>query len=120
MLPYNKKITPAAKWLRKNMTQQEKRLWYDFLRKYPTKFYRQRVIANSVVDFYCSEVKLVIEVDGSQHYTEEGVAYDKERTAILEAIGLRVIRFSNADIDRNFANVCEVIIKTIIDRLSLP
>ena len=106
---HNSKLTPAARYLRKEMTPQEKHLWYDFLRDYPVKFYRQRVINNFIVDFYCSQAKLIIELDGSQHYTEQGIAHDKERTIILESLGIRVIRFSNADIDKNFNSVCQTI-----------
>ena len=108
-LPYNKKLNPAARHLRKEMTHQEKHLWYDFLRNYPIKFYKQRVINNFIVDFYCSQARLIIELDGNQHYTEQGISHDKERTIILESLGIRVIRFSNADIDNNFNGVCQII-----------
>ena len=107
--PYNKKLIPAARSLRKEMTPQEKHLWYNFLRNYPIKFYKQRVINNFIVDFYCAQAKLIIELDGNQHYTEQGIEHDKERTMILEALGIRVIRFSNADIDKNFNSVCQMI-----------
>jgi very-short-patch-repair endonuclease len=107
--PYNRELTPAAKVLRKHMTPQERRLWYGFLRNHPIKFYRQRVIRSFIADFYCSKAKLVIELDGSQHYTDDGLAYDKERSAILNGLGLRVLRFSNTDVDNNFACVCSVI-----------
>ena len=118
-LPYNKKLTPAARELRKEMTPQEKHLWYDFLRDYPVKFYRQRVINNFIADFYCSQAKLVIELDGSQHYTEEGIAHDNERTIILESLDLRVIRFSDSDIDKNFKNVCKMIHEAVTGELYL-
>jgi len=104
---YNKKLIPRAKKLRKEMTQQEKHLWYDFLRYYPIKIYKQKVIDNFILDFYCHKIKLVIELDGNQHYTEEGLAYDKERTNILKGYELEVIRFSNSKIDNNFKEVCE-------------
>ena len=106
---YNKKLIPRAKELRKKMTSQEKHLWYDFLRYFPIKIYKQKVIDNFIVDFYCHKVKLVIEVDGSQHYTVEGMAYDNERTNILNSYDLEVIRFSNNEIDYNFEEVCEMI-----------
>ena len=112
-LPYNTKLTPVSRHLRKEMTPQEKHLWYDFLRNYPVKFYRQRVIKNFIVDFYCSQAKLVIELDGSQHYTEQGIAHDNERTIIFESLGLRVVRFSNVDIDKNFNIVCHMIHKAV-------
>ena len=108
-LPYNRKLTPAARELRKEMTPQEKYLWYHFLRDYPIKFYRQRVIKKFIVDFYCSQARLIIELDGSQHYTEQGIAHDKERTIILESLDIHVVRFSNADIDKNFSGVCQII-----------
>jgi very-short-patch-repair endonuclease len=108
-LNYNKKRIPRAKELRKNMTRQEKHLWYDFLRHYPIHIYRQRVIENYIVDFYCSAAHLVIEVDGGQHYTSEGIEYDSVRTEILEQHNLKVLRISNLDVDRNFSGVCEMI-----------
>ncbi len=91
------------------MTPHERKLWYLFLRTYPVKFYKQRIIRSFIVDFYCASAKLVIEIDGSQHYEESGRQYDTERTAILEQEGLRVLRFSNREIDREFQRVCEAI-----------
>lgn len=108
-MKHNKVLTPYAKNLRKNMTKQEKHLWYDFLRTYRLRFLRQKVIENYVVDFYCSKAKLVIEIDGGQHYTEEAMEYDKKRTEILEGYRLKVIRFTNLDIDNNFEGVCNSI-----------
>jgi very-short-patch-repair endonuclease len=109
MLDYNKKLLPFAKELRKEMTKQERHLWYDFLRYYSVKIYKQKVIDNFIVDFYCHKARLVIELDGSQHYYEDGLAYDNERTRVLNAYGLNIIRFSNNDIDKNFTGVCEQI-----------
>ena len=106
---FNTKLCGNAKNLRHSMTVEERHLWYDFLRNYPVRFRRQRPISGFIADFYCEEANLVIELDGSQHYTEEGKAYDAERTAILEGLGLKVLRFSNSDIDRNFRSVCEYI-----------
>jgi very-short-patch-repair endonuclease len=117
-LEYNKKLIPRAKKLRRNMTCQESHLWYDFLSKYPIRFQRQKTIGNFIVDFYCHKAKLAVEVDGSQHYTDEGLEYDRERTAILGGYGLRVIRFSNVDVDRNFRGVCRVIDDTGVGALS--
>lgn len=108
-LPYKKKLIPRAKQLRKNMTKQERHLWYDFLSKYPIRFQRQKTIAGFIVDFYCHSAKLVIELDGSQHYTEEGLAYDEKRTEILNTYSLEVVRFSNREIDTNFEGVCTLI-----------
>ena len=106
---YNRKLISRAKELRREMTPQERHLWYDYLRYYPVKIYKQKVIDNFIVDFYCHKVKLVIELDGGQHYTEEGLAYDEERTKILMGYGLEIIRFSNKEIDDNFEGVCQYI-----------
>ena len=91
------------------MTPEERHLWYDYLRNYPLKFYRQRIIDSYIADFYCREAKLVIEVDGSQHYTEKGQLYDKNRSDELGKYGLAVIRFTNLDIRDRFRSVCEMI-----------
>jgi len=117
MLPYNNKIISAARNLRKDMTPQEKRLWYDFLRNHPAKFYRQRIIENFIVDFYCAKAKLVIELDGSQHYTVQGIAHDEGRASILESLDLKIIRFANPDIDTNFSGVCAVKNETVENRI---
>ena len=103
---YHSNLKPIARTLRKNMTRQERHLWYDFLRNYPIHFYRQRVIEHYIVDFYCSSANLVIEVDGSQHYTVEGEEYDRIRTDILKLHQLQVLRFSNWEIDNQFPSVC--------------
>lgn len=108
-LEYNKKMIPRAKEMRKPMTKQERHLWYDFLMDYAPRFQRQKTIGSYIVDFYCHEAKLVIELDGSQHYEQHAKAYDDERTRFLEAAGLRVIRFPNAVVDRDFAAVCTAI-----------
>ncbi len=117
-LDYNKKLIPRAKELRKNMTKQEKHLWYDFLCTYPIRFQRQKTIDNFIVDFYCHKAKLIIEVDGSQHYTEDGIEYDSIRTQILEKYDLEVIRFSNNEIDRHFNAVCTAINGKVQERIS--
>ena len=106
----------TARKLRKEMTPQERKLWYIFLRKYPVKFYKQRIIDRFVVDFYCASAKLVIEIDGIQHYDAQGRAYDQECSAILEAYGLKVVRYSNTAIDLNFTAVCEDIDRIIRER----
>ncbi len=106
---HNKQLVSVAKKLRKNMTKEERRLWYVFLRSYPVRFYRQKVLGKYVVDFYSAEAKLIIELDGSQHYEETGAENDKERTSFLEKYGLRVIRISNSEVNRNFRGVCEYI-----------
>lgn len=108
-LNYNKKNIVLAKNLRKNATPQEKRLWYDFLSKYKIRFQRQKAIDNFIADFYCHKAKLVIEIDGSQHFTDNGLKKDGFRTEILEGYDLSVIRFTNNQIDTEFFNVCEYI-----------
>ena len=83
-LPYQEKLTPRARELRKKATKQENHLWYDYLKDYPIRFKRQKPISSFIADFYCHAARLVVELDGSQHYDEQGLIYDKERAAILE------------------------------------
>lgn len=106
---HNPELTDRAQGLRKlkNATRQEKRLWYDFLRNYRPPFRRQVIIQQYIVDFYCSRVKLVVEVDGSQHYEEKAEDYDRKRTEILKDLGCHVIRYRNSDIVCQFQSVCE-------------
>jgi very-short-patch-repair endonuclease len=106
-LPYNAALVPRAKELRKNMTAAEKKLWYLYLRQFKFKVLRQRPIDHFIVDFYCPSLKLVIEIDGDSHFTDEGQAYDQERTAKLEGYGLSVIRFTNQQVLQEFQSVCE-------------
>ena len=115
---HNKSIVPTARMLRKNMTKEEKHLWYDYLRTYPVRFLRQKVLGKYIVDFYCAEAKLVIELDGSQHYEEKGIEHDAERTAYLEKYGLRVIRIENIEINKNFDGICEYIDRLVQQSLS--
>ena len=91
----NYKMLGTARALRRTSTAQERKLWYLFLRDYPVKIYKQRIIESFVVDFYCAQARLVIELDGFQHYEPQGMAYDSERSAFLTALGLEVLRFSN-------------------------
>ena len=106
---HNKELVPFAKQLRKEMTKEEKHLWYDFLRSYSVRFSRQKVLGKYIADFYSAEAKLVIELDGSQHYEKDNVIKDAERTAFLEKYGLTVIRIANNEIFKNFRGVCEYI-----------
>ena len=115
---HNKSIVPIARVLRKNMTKEEKHLWYDFLRSYPIRFSRQKVLGKYIADFYCAEAKIVIELDGSGHYTEEQIQYDEERTAFLEEYGLSVVRISNLDINKKFEGVCHYIDDVVRQSLS--
>ena len=108
-LDYNSKNIVLAKALRKNATPQETKLWYEFLSKYNVRFQRQKAIDNFIADFYCHKAKLVIEIDGSQHYTEEGRKKDEFRTEVLEGYDLKIIRFTNWQIDTNFRGVCDYI-----------
>ena len=108
-LDYNKKNVILAKNLRKNSTTEEKHLWYDFLAKYEIRFQRQKSIDNFIADFYCHKAKLVIEIDGTQHHTEKGIEKDEYRTEKLEGYELKVIRFTNRQINTNFKGVCEYI-----------
>ncbi len=115
---HNKDIVPIAKVLRKNMTREEKHLWYDFLRTYPVRFSRQKVLGQYIADFYCAEAKIVIELDGSGHYTDDKIQYDKERTAFLEKYGLTVVRIPNEEIHKKFKGVCQYIDSLVQQSLS--
>ena len=108
-LSYNVKNIVLAKNLRKNATKQENRLWHDFLSHYEIRFQRQKAIDNFIADFYCHKAKLIIEIDGSQHFTEDGKLKDEFRTEILEGYDLKIIRFTNYQIDTNFRGVCNYI-----------
>ncbi len=110
---HNPDLTERAKELRKNMTDEEKMLWYNFLRKYPIRFLRQKIIDNYIADFYCSKAKLVIELDGSQHYTECGKKYDRIRTGVIESRGIKVLRIPNSQIKYNFDGICLYIDKEV-------
>ena len=109
-LPRNRKVLPAARTLRKNLTRQERHLWYDFLRYCHPRFRRQEIIGSYIADFYCHEAKLLIELDGSQHYEPEQRDRDNARTSYFHEFGIKVLRFSNLDVDRNFDGVCQAII----------
>ena len=113
MKEYSKENIPLAKTLRKNMTLWERKLWYEFLREYPIRFQRQKAIGNYIVDFYCAKAGLVVELDGSGHYTAEQTEKDNIRTKDLENMKLTVIRICNLDVDRNFRSVCEHIDLTV-------
>ena len=116
-LDYNKNNIVLAKELRKNATEEEDRLWYGYLSKYKIRFQRQKAIDNFIADFYCHKAKLVIEIDGSQHRTAEGIQKDEYRTEILEGYDLKIIRFTNQQIKKDFMRVCMYIDAVIIDAL---
>ena len=115
---HNKQLVPFAKQLRKEMTKEERHLWYDFLRTYPVRFLRQKVLGKYIADFYSAEAKLLIELDGSQHYEDDNLEKDAERTAFLEGYGLTIIRIPNNEVSRNFRGVCEYIDVAVRQSLS--
>ncbi|MBQ7296290.1 MAG: endonuclease domain-containing protein [Clostridia bacterium] len=112
---HNKNLIPNAKELRKNMTPQERHLWYDFLKSLPVTVKRQQVIGKYIVDFYIAKANLVIEIDGSQHYEEKSQKNDAVRDEYLGGFGLKVMRFSNYDINTNFDGVCQMIWHYVFD-----
>ena len=114
----NKQLVPLAKQLRKEMTREERHLWYDYLRSYPVRFSRQKVLGKYIVDFYCVQARVVIELDGSQHYEDRKIMKDQERTAFLESYGLSIIRIPNNEVMRNFRGVCEYIDTAVKQSLS--
>ena len=114
---HNTALTANARKLRKDMTREERHLWYDFLRAYPIRFLRQKVIDSYIVDFYCHEARLIIELDGSQHFEERQKNYDAARTAAMERRGLIVLRFSNDQVIYHFPEVCQVINQQVQESL---
>jgi len=117
---HNTELTTNARTLRKNMTKEEKHLWYDFLKTYPVRFLRQKVIDNYIVDFYCQSARLIIELDGFQHYEEKGLLKDKIRTERIEQRNLTVIRIPNNEVNRNFEGVCQYIDIAVKESLRQP
>ena len=109
----NPKLRGNAQKLRREMTKEERRLWYDFLKRIPVTVNRQKVIGPYIVDFYCASAKLVIELDGSQHYEDKGLASDRERDHMLNELGIIVVRYSNDEVNRNFDGVCEDILRRL-------
>lgn len=109
----NPKLTANAQKLQKNMTKEERNLWYNFLKELPITINKQKVIGNYIVDFYCAFAKIVIELDGSQHFEEQGKRYDEKRDEYLKSLGLTVLRYSNYDVNTNFYGVCTDIMKQI-------
>ncbi len=115
---HNPQLVPLAKQLRRNMTKEECHLWYDFLRSYPIRFSRQKVLGKFIADFYSAQARLVIELDGSHHYENGMMEADAERTSFLESYGLRVIRIPNNEVNSNFRGVCEYIDLAVKQSLS--
>ncbi|MBE7045816.1 MAG: endonuclease domain-containing protein [Ruminococcaceae bacterium] len=110
---YNGKLTPVSKVLRKNMTKEEKHLWYDFLKDLPVNVNRQKVFDRYIVDFYIPSAKIVIELDGEQHYIDDGLIKDAQRDEFFSKNGIRVLRYSNRQINQQFKNVCDDIYSNI-------
>jgi len=104
--------------MRKHATKEENHLWYDYLRTYPVRFNRQRIIGSYIADFYCARARLIVELDGSQHYSEHVNQHDFERTKYLNSLGLRVLRFDNQDVRLHFESVCAMIDEEVRLRLS--
>lgn len=102
-------LKERARELRRYMTPQEAKLWYQFLNRYKIRFHRQYVIKDYIIDFYCRPLKLAIEIDGSQHFEIRAEKYDAKRTEVLRHLGIRVMRFTNVEMDRNFQGVCTAI-----------
>ena len=116
-LPYRRDLIPRAKDLRKNATRQEEHLWYDYLRRYPIRFQRQKVISTYIVDFYCRSAKLIVELDGDQHGEAGQQQYEAIRTSELERMGLKILRFSNSDVNHAFEEICMQIDGEVRQRL---
>lgn len=108
-IPVNSTLDKYAKENRKNMTDEEKKVWYQILRGHDPEFHRQRIIGNYIVDFYCPKLKLIIEIDGYQHFYEENKEYDSKRTEYFEKLGFYVLRFENTEIKKDFENVRYII-----------
>ena len=115
---HNKNLTENAKFLRNNMTKEEKNLWYDYFKNCSVRFSRQKVLGKYIADFYSAEAKLVIELDGSQHFEKENRIYDEKRTEFLEQYGIKIIRIPNSEINNNFEGICRYLDKQIEQSLS--
>ena len=114
----NSDLTKFAQELRTNMTKEEKHLWYDFLKILPYTVNRQKVVEKYILDFYCAEAKIAIELDGSQHFEPDAKKKDVERDRFLREQGIRVLRYTNIDVNSNFDGVCSDILKNIDVRLN--
>ena len=109
MLPFNRKLKPLARNLRSNMTDAEQLIWTKVRRKQISvcQFYRQKNIGNYIVDFYCPKAKLIVEIDGGQHYENDGIKKDLERDQYFQLLGFTVLRFSDIDVLKNVNGVVE-------------
>ena len=115
-LPINPELKGYAVEMRKNMTDEEKKVWYQILKGRVPKFHRQRIIGNYIVDFFCPKLKLIIEIDGYQHFYEENKEYDNKRTEYFEKLGLYVLRFENTEVNKDIENIRHII-NTVCDAL---
>ena len=115
MLPFNKKLKARARELRKNMTEAESFLWQRIRSKQlkGRQFYRQKNIGNYIVDFYCPSAKVIVELDGGQHYTQEGISRDQVRDKYLESLGFTILRFSDREVFKNIEGVLERIFEQL-------
>lgn len=113
MLKYNPNLKILARELRNNMTNEERKLWYQFLRSCGVRFLRQKVIGDYIVDFYSLKAAIVIELDGGQHYEDIAMKKDELRDKYLKNLGLKVLRYTNIDINKNFEEVCNDILKNL-------
>ena len=118
--PYNSTLSERARELRINATKQENRLWYEYLRDFRPRFTRQRIVGSYILDFYCGTIKLAVELDGGQHYESKAMEYDKNRTEFLESLGIKVVRFTNIDVDKSFEGVCNTIENEVYALLGQP
>ena len=113
-LPTNESLKKYAVEMRKNQTDEEKKVWYQILKGRTPKFHRQRIIGNYIVDFYCPQLRLAIEIDGYQHFYEENIEYDSKRTEYIESQDIYILRFENTEVNKDIEyvryiinNVCE-------------
>jgi len=117
-MPSEKQFQSNARKLRNEMTKQERHLWYDFLRNFEIQFYRQKVIENYIVDFYCARAKVVVELDGGQHFEDADRSKDHRRDERLKSLGYEVFRFTNFEVDHNFFEVCAAIRLVVLKRIA--
>jgi len=116
LVPYRLRLKSSSRELRRNPPPAERKLWYEFLRDLPEKFTRQKPLGPYIADFYCSAHRLVIEIDGESHFNAPAACYDGRRTAMMEALGLRILRFTNAEVMQQFEGVCQRMEKALAEK----
>jgi len=121
MLPYNRNLKQLSRQLRDNMTDAERLLWAKIRMKQLKgyQFYRQKPIGDYIVDFFCPKAKLIIEVDGSQHFVNETIEYDRIREEYVSSLGLRVLRFTNTEVLKHVEGVVERIEEEMNEKIPL-